>query len=65
MGNFLSENQVSELQELGWGVNPKGFYITLYSDDFMQDVWENMCETAKCPVDSISLTVLVFGTKIN
>jgi len=65
MENFLNENQVVELQEKGWGVNPKGFYIILYSDDFMQDVWEILCENSKCPVDSISITLLSFGTKIN
>lgn len=67
MKNFLTSKQVAKLKEKNWDVNPNGYYINLYRDDFGHNdsEWEQICDQSDASYDSESLTFLVFGTIIN
>jgi len=65
MKKFLTNRQVNILQEKTWDVNPNGFYVDLYRDEFDNDVWEQICDQAKVPYDIDKLTLLSFANKIN
>lgn len=65
MKNFLTTKQVAELNEKKWDVNPNGFYLDLYRDEFNEDVWEQMCDQADVTYDIDKLVILCFGTITN
>lgn len=65
MKNFLTTKQVAELNEKKWDVNPNGFYLDLYRDEFDEDVWEQMCDQADVTYDIDKLVILCFGTITN
>lgn len=65
MRKFLTNRQVNTLQENKWSVNPDGFYIDLYRDEFDDDVWEQICDQAHVDYDIDKLTLLSFGKIIN
>ena len=65
MRKFLTNNQITRLKEKDWNVDPEGFYIDLYRDEFDEDVWEQICDQAEVSYDIDKLTILSFGTIIN
>ena len=65
MKKFLTSNQITRLKEKDWNVDPEGFYIDLYRDEFDEDVWEQICDQAEVSYDIDKLTILSFGTIIN
>lgn len=65
MRKFLTSNQIARLKEKDWNVDPEGFYIDLYRDEFDEDVWEQICDQAEVSYDIDKLTILSFGTIIN
>lgn len=65
MKNFLTKKQIEDLQAKNWEVNPMGFFIDLYRDEFDNDVWEQICDQAGSIYDIDKLTILSFGTMVN
>lgn len=63
MNNFLNETQVKELETKDWVVKPKGFYVTLYREDYSEIGWNEICEIAGCTIDCSEVTLLSFGYK--
>jgi len=65
MADFkLNNEQTKTLKDKGWEVKPQGYYITLYSDDFIYSTWCEVCKVAGVNPDEVKeLTVLSFGHK--
>ena len=62
--NILNEEQVKQLTDKKWFVNPKGAYIDLYPTDFENNtIWEDRCEQVGASYDSEHITILYFGVK--
>ena len=61
---FLNEEQVIQLTDKKWFVNPKGAYIHLYRDDFSSDTaWSDICEQVGASNVAEKISILYFGTK--
>ncbi len=65
MTDFLNNKQVSTLQDKNWIVKPKGFYLTLYREDYSSIGWDEICKVVGCSNNSTEVTVLSFGHKEN
>ena len=65
MADFsLTDKQNKTLKDKGWDVKPFGYYITLYSDDFIYLTWCEICKVSGVnPDETKELTVLAFGHK--
>ena len=62
MANFLNKKQVKKLKKRSWKVNPKGFYVNLYVEDFKKSDWKKLCEIAGVDYKhTVGLTLLSFG----
>ena len=64
MENFLNSDQVKELEEKKWVVNPKCFFITLYADEYNISTWNRMCNIAGVDTKVKELTILSVGSQI-
>ena len=61
MENFLNDNQVKELETKDWVVKPKGFYLTLYREDYSEIGWNEICKVVGCSTERSEVKVLSFG----
>ena len=44
MKDFLTADQTEQLKEKKWTVNPKGFWVELYKEDFTEMAWKDYCK---------------------
>lgn len=58
---MLNTKQIKTLQSKDWTVKEKGFYITIYSNEVDNNVWEQLCDQVGVSTDAIEITVLGFG----
>lgn len=61
MANFLNENQVKVLEAKEWVVKPNGCYVILYSKDYSETDWSDICKVIGCSVESTEVKILTFG----
>jgi hypothetical protein len=67
MENFLSEQQKKVLTIGKWDIAPTPKYLTLYPEDFVQDIesWNQVCDQLCVPYDSPHVHILFIATKLN
>jgi hypothetical protein len=60
---FLIDSQISKIQSLGWIAKQNGAYLELYSEDFNNQIWEELCNNFGIHSDSKVATILYIGVK--
>lgn len=63
MDNFLNDTRIKKLESKDWVVKPKGFYLTLYREDYSEIGWNEICKVVGCSIECSEVTVLSFGYK--